>query len=72
MPTLGLEQYTDQHGYVDAFQLAHFVPSFTHWTGKTIDRFLIYKGSNITVKNAYIYFDAASDHVPVIIDVEVK
>lgn len=67
-----LEDFTDRHGYTDAFQLARVVPSFTHWTGTTIDRFLIYRPENFTVKNAYIYFDDASDHLPVILDISIS
>lgn len=71
-PTLLVEKFTDKKGYIDAFQLAHFVPSFTHWTGKSIDCFMTYKLKDFVVEKAYIYFDGASDHLPVIIDVAVK
>jgi endonuclease/exonuclease/phosphatase family metal-dependent hydrolase len=58
------------HGFIDCFTMNNQItPKFTAWAGTTID-FIILKCDTwrLTIDNCYVYFDAASDHLPVVMD----
>jgi endonuclease/exonuclease/phosphatase family metal-dependent hydrolase len=62
-------------GFSDCFTYAHVsVPTFTVWNGTTID-FIYLRGGgtwDLPIVGCYVYISAASDHLPVIMDVSVK
>lgn len=66
--------YVQHNGFVDCFTLLNrLTPGFTTWSGTTID-FLMPQISqwHLPIVNAAVYFDAASDHVPVFMDMQLK
>lgn len=46
-------------------------PKYTSWSGRTIDYIYLSPNWNIPVVGSYVYHDAASDHLPVIMDLEI-
>lgn len=61
------------NNFVDCFSYGKFVaPKFTVWSGTVVDFiYLRSNGWNLPVKGSYTYFSSASDHLPVIMDIEV-
>ncbi len=60
----------EQAGFVDSFAQASLkAPKFTVWSGTMVD-FILLKNWNLPVKGSYVYYNAASDHIPVIMDIQ--
>jgi len=60
-------------GFVDSFTKKGWqTPKFTTWNGSTIDYIFVKNSFEMKVVGAYTYFSAASDHVPLIMDVEMS
>ncbi len=59
--------------FYDCFTHAHFpVPKFTVWNGTTLDFIYLRDGWELPVVGCYVYVSAASDHLPIIMDVMLK
>lgn len=60
-------------GFKDAYELKGYRPPFTVWTGSIIDFGYFSVGAGAWwVKDVNVYFDAASDHLPVVFDLVLK
>jgi len=57
-------------GFTDCFGLAKIAVLFTSLHGHTID-FIVSRLKDLSVAGCYLYFSAASDHIPVIMDVNI-
>lgn len=63
-----LNPLTDS-GFIDSFSKRGWQPpKFTTWNGSTIDFVFLKAGFEFEVLGSYVYFDAASDHLPIIVD----
>ena len=63
----------EKNGYQDCFSLANIsMPKFTCWTGTVIDFMFLSKYWTLPIKGCYTFYDCASDHLPIIMDVELK
>lgn len=70
-PTFALD-YLMEQGYQDSFAKAGVNSSqFTTWTGTRIDFLFLSPKWNLPVTGAYVWYDWASDHIPVIMDVSI-
>lgn len=71
IPTEAL-QYIEKNGFKDCFTKAGINgPYYTVWTGTIVDFIFCCKSWNLPIDGCYIYFSAASDHLPVIMDVKI-
>jgi len=62
----------EHYGFVDSFTRGGLAgPKFTVWPGKVVDFLYLNKGWALPVVGSYVYYDAASDHIPVIMDVKI-
>lgn len=62
--------YFEQQGWQDSFEKSGFTPpQFTQWTGTRIDFLFLSPSWNLPLKGSYVYYDWASDHLPVIADI---
>ncbi len=66
-----------RHNFIDTFAAARLpVPHFTHWSGKPLDYLCLKKNwqqaQRLTITGNYVYYNAASDHLPVITDFNFK
>lgn len=69
-PTL-VGNYLNSEGYVDSFEKGGFTPpQFTTWTGTRIDFLMLRPTWNLPIKGTYVFYNWASDHIPVIMDVQ--
>ncbi|HEV2601992.1 MAG TPA: ankyrin repeat domain-containing protein [Candidatus Babeliales bacterium] len=69
IPTDALE-YVEGNGFNDCFTLANATaPWYTVWAGTVVDFIFCAKTWNLPIVGSYVYFSAASDHLPVIMDV---
>lgn len=61
-------------GFIDSFTSSNQkAPGFTVWSGLTVDFiWLKNKSGKKLVTQSYVYYDAASDHIPVIVDIKVR
>lgn len=65
-------KYLAKHGFVDSFDFVYLPqPQFTHWSGQTIDRLYLWNW-HLPIAGCYVYYSAASDHLPVIMDISVN
>jgi endonuclease/exonuclease/phosphatase family metal-dependent hydrolase len=46
-------------------------PKFTTWNGTTVDFIYLKNGWNLPIIGCYSYYSAASDHLPIIMDVQI-
>lgn len=61
--------YLESHGFKDCFTQAHLKePRFTHWTGQVLDYLYLWNWY-LPIDGCYLYYSAASDHMPVIMDI---
>lgn len=61
----------DEAGFTDCFTATEKpVPGFTVWAGTTVDFMLLKNAHAVPVKDAAVYFDASSDHIPVLMDID--
>lgn len=74
-PTMVLD-YLQEHGFVDCFTKNNMEgPQFTTWAGTTIDFIMIKdkKEENpLPIDDCNVYYNADSDHIPVIMDIKLK
>lgn len=71
-PTLVLD-HLQNNGFVDCFtKIGKPGPRFTTWAGTTIDFILLRNGWQLPINDCAVYFDAASDHIPVLMDVNLQ
>lgn len=64
--------YLKEKGFVDSFSLLNrLTPGFTTWSGTTID-FLMPQIAQwkLSIIDSGVYFDSASDHIPVFMDIK--
>jgi len=65
--------HIEQHGFQDCFTRAALpVPKYSCWNGTMVDFIFCSRDWNLPIAGAYIYFTPASDHLPVIMDIELK
>lgn len=56
--------------YIDCFEKASLPgPKFTAENGQVLDHIFLNKNWNIPIKGCYVYYSDASDHLPVIMDI---
>lgn len=68
-----LLELIESHNFIDSFSLLHVPgPKFTTWSGVVIDFIYLSYAWSIPVIGSYVYYDSASDHLPVIIDLKVE
>lgn len=61
--------YLAEQGYQDSFTRSNVQPpQFTTWTGTRIDFLFLRSSWNLPLKGSYVFYDWASDHIPVIMD----
>lgn len=61
--------HLEKNGFADCFHLAKLPePKFTHWTSQNLDR-LYLRNWHLPIAGCYLYYSAASDHLPVIMDI---
>ncbi|HEV2601989.1 MAG TPA: ankyrin repeat domain-containing protein [Candidatus Babeliales bacterium] len=71
VPTQAL-QNIERAGFKDCFTAAGIAgPKYTVWTGTIVDFIFCAQKWNLPIDGCYIYFTAASDHLPVIMDVRI-
>ncbi len=69
----GAIQLLQQNGYQDCFTyMGWHAPTFTSWAGTEIDFIFLSPKWDLPLAGCYVYFDAASDHLPVIMDIELQ
>lgn len=69
-PTNALDTLKE-HGFVDSFTKAQLPkPRFTVWPGTAVDFIFVSPTWNLPLNGSYVYYDAASDHLPVILDIK--
>ena len=62
--------FLDQTGFLDCFtQIGFLLPKFTVWNGTLIDFIFLNKNWNLPIAGSYAYYDSASDHIPIIMDI---
>ncbi len=70
-PTLVLDHLKSEN-FVDCFaKLGIDKPKFTVWSGTVVD-FIFLKNWNLPLSGCYVYYDASSDHLPVIMDIKLQ
>jgi len=61
--------YLEHHGFTDCFNADKLSePKFTHWTSHNLDRLYLWNW-HLPIAGCYVYYSAASDHLPVIMDI---
>ena len=67
-------EYLKGKGLVDSFSLKGIAgPQFTTWSGTTIDFIMMKNNSNrASIDDSAVYFSGASDHIPVLMDLNTK
>lgn len=64
-------EYLMQQGWKESFELSGFTqPQFTTWSGTRIDFLFLNPSWNLPIKGSYVVYDSASDHLPVIMDID--
>jgi len=79
VPTKTLKIF-EEHGFNDSFAFSHQKgPGFTVWTGTVVDFMFIKDTRNDSQKKqhplhtkSYVYYSAASDHLPLILDLTIQ
>jgi len=60
-------------GFQDSFARAHMAqPKFSVWSGTLIDFIFLHKKWQLPIVGCYAFYSAASDHMPIIMDVSVN
>lgn len=68
-PTLVLDELAKKN-YRDSFsKLGWQGPYFTTWSGTVIDFFMLAPTFALPLAGCYVYYDTASDHLPIIMDI---
>ncbi len=69
-PTTMALDYVASEGYKDSFTRGGFTPpQFSVWTGTLIDFLFLSPKWNLGIKGGYVFYNWASDHIPVIMDI---
>ncbi|MCL4361709.1 endonuclease/exonuclease/phosphatase family protein [Candidatus Dependentiae bacterium] len=64
-------QLLQKNGFRDCFSyLGWQNPTLTNWTGKEIDFIFLSPTWNLPLAGCYVYYDASSDHLPIIMDIK--
>jgi len=77
MPTQALKHLMD-NGFEDCFTITNPTakfpgPQFTVWTGTVVDFIFLKKDTwNLPIAGCYVYYSAASDHLPIIMDIDLS
>lgn len=72
VPTKALDSL-ENNQFQDSFTKAGFdCPKWTVWAGAAVDFMYLNKQWNLPVVGSYVYYSAASDHLPIIMDVNVQ
>lgn len=67
----GTVQLLQNNGFKDCFAyLGWQHPTYTNWTGKEIDFIFLSPRWNLPLAGCYVYYDATSDHLPIIMDIQ--
>lgn len=62
----------EEEGFKDCFSYMGWQhPYYTNWTGKEIDFIFLSPNWNLPLAGCYVYYSAASDHLPIILDIKV-
>jgi endonuclease/exonuclease/phosphatase family metal-dependent hydrolase len=68
---VAVSAHLESNGFSDCFSWAQIsAPKFTVWTGTVVD-FLYLKNWDLKIDGCYVWYDAASDHLPVIMDIKI-
>lgn len=68
-PCLALD-YLKDNLWKDSFEMSSFqAPQFTTWSGTRIDFLFLRPSWNLPLCGSYVFYDWASDHIPVIMDI---
>lgn len=68
---VAVSQHLENSGFKDSFSYEQIpAPKFTVWTGTVVD-FLYLKNWNLEIDGCYVLYNAASDHLPVIMDIKI-
>jgi hypothetical protein len=73
IPTI-VTEYLYSHNYYNLYHTLKNPPSFSCWTGRLVDHAFIYKPTwnpKIKIKGVYHYYTDSSDHLPLIVDLNV-
>lgn len=71
-PTHAL-QLLETKGWQDSFAKAGVQgPRFTVWPGKVVDYIWVTPTWQLPIVGSYVYYDAASDHLPIIADIQMR
>jgi endonuclease/exonuclease/phosphatase family metal-dependent hydrolase len=66
-------KYLQEQGFKDCFSyLGWQHPFYTNWTGKEIDFIFLSPEWNLPLVGCYVYYDATSDHLPIIMDIQLE
>lgn len=67
-----VHDYLAKNNFIDSFSKMHQpLPRFTVWSGTMVD-FLYLKNWNLPIVGCYVYYSSASDHLPVIMDIDIS
>ncbi len=70
-PTTMALDYVASEGYKDSFTRGGFMaPQFSVWTGTLIDFLFLSPKWNLGIKGGYVFYNWASDHMPVFMDID--
>lgn len=62
----------EKAGFADSFSKAALTgPKFTVWPGRVVDFIFLKDSWNLPLQGSYVYYDAASDHLPIILDINI-
>jgi endonuclease/exonuclease/phosphatase family metal-dependent hydrolase len=65
--------FLQNKGFIDAFNYMGWQqPALTNWTGKEIDFIFLSPDWNLPLAGCYVYYDATSDHLPIILDIKLE
>ncbi|HEV2601990.1 MAG TPA: ankyrin repeat domain-containing protein [Candidatus Babeliales bacterium] len=71
IPTNALQDI-ERNNFKDCFTAAGIAgPKYTVWSGTEVDFIFCAQKWNLSIDGCYLYFSAASDHLPVIMDVRI-
>ncbi|MGC2310337.1 MAG: endonuclease/exonuclease/phosphatase family protein [Candidatus Babeliaceae bacterium] len=66
-------KFLEKNGFKDCFSYMNWKhPLYTHWTGQEIDFIFLSPNWNLPLAGCYVYYDSASDHLPIIMDIQLE
>lgn len=67
-----VSSHLKQGGFADCFSFAHLEkPKYTVWNGTVVD-YILLKNWELPLAGCYVYYSNASDHLPIIMDIQLK